>query len=71
MLQPDNPSLVIIKPEESQHRTTKVFQVHLDTILLTVGLFAIGLDAFIGLQFRGSNPTSKPWFQPNLADAED
>lgn len=71
MLQPDNPSLVIIKPEESQHRTTKICQVHLDTILLTVGLIAIGLDAFISLHFRDSNPTSKPWFQPNLADAED
>lgn len=51
MIQSDNPSLVIIKPEESQHQTTKICEVQLHTILLTVGLIAVGLDAFIGLQF--------------------
>lgn len=46
-------------------------QVQLHTILLTVGLIAIGLDAFIGLQSRSTNPLGKPLSQPNMADAED
>lgn len=56
---------------KSKKQTTKTCQVQLHTILLTIGLIAIGWAAFIGLQFRGSNPTSKSLFQPTLADAED
>lgn len=45
-------------------------QMHLYTILLTTGLIATGLDAFIGLQLGGPNPPTKLLLQPNMANAE-
>lgn len=56
--------------DKNQHKATKACQVQLHTILLTIGLFIIGLDTFIDMWSRGLNPLSKLLFKPNTGNAE-
>lgn len=44
--------------------------MQLYNILLTVHLITVSLNIFIGLQSGGPNPSSKPLFQPGMANAE-
>ena len=71
MRKPDTPPLIILYARGKSTSGTEVCQVQPHTILLTLGLFTMGLGAFNGLQYRGSNHPDKPLFQSNMANSED
>lgn len=65
----DNPSLVITCAREKSTSDNKNLK-YIHAILFIVGLITSTLCAFIGWGSRDLNPSSKPLFQQNMANAK-